>query len=619
MRDEPQRLSQSASGNPAGDHGVDRPATPPVNSRASVEFTPPGEAAQRGSDRWRPLAAVIVYSIFLVIPELLGRSEAILPAASVWELQTVDGLADWAGEVAFRAFWEFLRFVPLGILLVWAAGRCGNSPSAFRRGTMALAAGMLLTWLLVTVEVRGFPDAGRLLLPLLGCGVGSWIGAGAVRGPVGLIWLVPQFGAALLLTAGAGFWFVDMALEPAPLPFDPPEVTSAEKRRLVSKIRYGQTVQEDSVLLGKLRFTEHDVNVLAAWGLTLEDADRKARFEFQGDRVIGAASVRVPAPSAERSYLNVRFRGRFSIEHGHPRVAVEELQVGGVELPSLVVRLLAGRVESLVMGDKNIAQVVKSIRSADVDDDTVQIVYRKDEIDVRVLPKLVGGLGQKPDVVDATREHVRHLMTVGASLPAGRGRFPTLLQAAFRYAAERSTSGNAALENRAAIYALAMLWGHPRVEVLVGPVMDSELRLQARPDLRAVSIRGRYDWTRHFFVSSALALLSSEAFSDAVGLLKEELDAGRGGSGFSFGDLLADRAGTLFALAATRDDASARRLQEFLSGPFDVDDVVPPAADLPEGLSDAELQSQYGGVNGAGYREVVEEIERRLANCRALQ
>ena len=67
-----------------------------------------------------------------------------------------------------------------------------------------------------------------------------------------------------------------------------------------------------------------------------------------------------------------------------------------------------------------------------------------------------------------------------------------------------------------------------------------------------------------------------------------------GGSGFSFADLLADRAGTDFALAATRDE---------------------PTADLPEGVPDAQLQSDYGGVGGRRYKQVVDEIERRLAGC----
>jgi len=85
-----------------------------------------------------------------------------------------------------------------------------------------------------------------------------------------------------------------------------------------------------------------------------------------------------------------------------------------------------------------------------------------------------------------------------------------------------------------------------------------------------------------------------------------------GGSGFSFGDLLADRAGTTFALLATRDAAAARTLRERLAAGFRVDDFLPDAADLPEDIQAAELEARYGGVAGRLFRQYAAEVERRL-------
>jgi hypothetical protein len=157
------------------------------------------------------------------------------------------------------------------------------------------------------------------------------------------------------------------------------------------------------------------------------------------------------------------------------------------------------------------------------------------------------------------------------------------------------------------------------VESLVGPVADEDLRRAAHSRVGRVTLRDRQDWRRHFLVSAALALLSNESASDEVGLFKEELDAGKGGSGFSFSDLLADRAGTLWALAATDDEAAARRMQDRLAGSFEIGEIFPQAADLPEGISDDDLQAKYGGVGGKRYREILEEIEWRLATCKALK
>ena len=118
-------------------------------------------------------------------------------------------------------------------------------------------------------------------------------------------------------------------------------------------------------------------------------------------------------------------------------------------------------------------------------------------------------------------------------------------------------------------------------------------------------------------MAAAIALFSNEIVSDAAGLLKEELDSDIGGSGFSFSDLLADRAGTIFAVRATCDGSSARAMQERIIRGFKVDDFFPPAADMPEGISDAELQSRYGGVGGGNYNRLIAEIERRIAACAA--
>jgi hypothetical protein len=82
---------------------------------------------------------------------------------------------------------------------------------------------------------------------------------------------------------------------------------------------------------------------------------------------------------------------------------------------------------------------------------------------------------------------------------------------------------------------------------------------------------------------------------------------------------MADRAGTRFAERATRGEASARAVQERVAAGFRVDDFFPSAADLPEGIPDAELQSRYGGVGGDTYRTLDTEIDRRLSACAGLR
>jgi hypothetical protein len=170
------------------------------------------------------------------------------------------------------------------------------------------------------------------------------------------------------------------------------------------------------------------------------------------------------------------------------------------------------------------------------------------------------------------------------------------------------------LENKAGLLALGVLLGHWRLQTLIGRVVEPQEWRAMGPALRSPRMRGRKDWTRHFFVSAGLTVLSAESVSDAAGLFKEELDAD-GGSGFSFADLLADRSGTCFALAATRDEAAARAMQQRLAAGVRVEDLLPAGDDLPEGLTDAELDRDYGGVGGAAYRGLTDRIESRLPWC----
>ena len=112
-------------------------------------------------------------------------------------------------------------------------------------------------------------------------------------------------------------------------------------------------------------------------------------------------------------------------------------------------------------------------------------------------------------------------------------------------------------------------------------------------------------------------MLSAVAPSDAAGLLKEELDAD-GGSGFSFGDLLADRCG--HDVRRARDAQTRRRRPRCSSAwppGFRLDDFFPPGKDLPEDIPDSELRARYGGVGGPLYRKYADEIERRVASAAA--
>jgi hypothetical protein len=130
---------------------------------------------------------------------------------------------------------------------------------------------------------------------------------------------------------------------------------------------------------------------------------------------------------------------------------------------------------------------------------------------------------------------------------------------------------------------------------------------------------GRQDLRLHFIVSGGLKLLSEQGISSAIGEFKELLDADRGGSGFSFVDLAADRAGIRFVEVATDSAEGARRLQELLAARSEEALFFPIVADLPEDMPKAEFELRYKGLDSAAYQGLVYEIDRRIAQCPVYQ
>ena len=123
-----------------------------------------------------------------------------------------------------------------------------------------------------------------------------------------------------------------------------------------------------------------------------------------------------------------------------------------------------------------------------------------------------------------------------------------------------------------------------------------------------ITLACRHDLAQHFVVSAALAAWAGEPVADAIGLYKELEDA-RDGSGFSFIDLSADRAGTRFGEALI---AHSEQLLKIISSDLDDAQLLPPVADLPESLHGVEFSSRFGNHQSAAFKAMQQEIERRL-------
>ncbi len=223
------------------------------------------------------------------------------------------------------------------------------------------------------------------------------------------------------------------------------------------------------------------------------------------------------------------------------------------------------------------------------------------------------------DLDAAARATGNHLLASAEDIPAGDRGFDVLLRLAFAFAEDNSHGSDAAFPNRAAILALSVILGEERMADVVRRPIDLERMDEVRELRSRITLRGRNDLARHFWVSAGLTVVTDEGRAMTIGIGKELMDSTPGGSGFSFVDMMANRAGILFAGAATGDATAARGMQLRIRRGMTGEDLLPDFQGLPEGISDARFRTEFGGLGGEGTRNVNDEISRRLATSPGLR
>jgi hypothetical protein len=548
---------------------------------------------------------------------LTPAGRAAVAGAGLFDLRTGARIRAVAVALAVYAMVEVLRFVPVGILAVLSVPRALDERARLLLlAVVAGVGGLIVACLVLTREIGWqWPGPSDLFLPALGCAIGvgaclAWRG-GRRAWHRALIALVVVLLAAPVV-AGIALFALS---EREPLVRESPAVTSAEKRRLYVLLRHKNPKTLVPGETRTLSLAGRDLDLLLAWGLpvVLSEGRATARVDLESPHA-ATVSLSLRLPGGAR-YLNLVAGARAVIDNGRLTLGNPHLRLGRLTLPEVSLRWLSPILTALIQTERRARPVLAGVERFDIDSGRVTVTYSRMELPSGLLASFIWGEGSNEEMRRAVRSHVERLLHAAPGLPGGEPRLGAAVEVAFAWARARSATGSPVRENRAALLALGILLGHSRLEDFVGAVVAARDWRHAAPLARA-TLRGRDDWTKHFFVSAALTVLSAQAPSDAIGLFKEELDAG-GGSGFSFGDLMADRAGTTFALLATRDDTAARALQERLAGGFRVDDFFPEAADLPEDIQDAELQARYGGVGGPLFRAYAAEVERRLWSCPA--
>ena len=120
-------------------------------------------------------------------------------------------------------------------------------------------------------------------------------------------------------------------------------------------------------------------------------------------------------------------------------------------------------------------------------------------------------------------------------------------------------------------------------------------------------------WTS--YISAAIAVTADDTLADIAGTFKEVSDADRG-SGFSFVDLAADRAGIRFGNTSVASVDQARNIQQLVSEGITEQDIMPDVGELSEGIQLERFKRDFGDLDSPVYRSALRRIDSQIEQCR---
>jgi hypothetical protein len=179
--------------------------------------------------------------------------------------------------------------------------------------------------------------------------------------------------------------------------------------------------------------------------------------------------------------------------------------------------------------------------------------------------------------------------------PKWRLSLAELLKPVFELAYQRATLDTAIQENRSAILAI-----------------NDYVNAPESPKYMAFLYK-REDLAQHFIGAAALTASMNRRVANALGEVKELSDTKAGGSGFSFVDLAADKAGSRFGELAVSSPESARRIQVQTAQIKDYHDFMPDPRDLPEHMDEKKFEQLFESTQSPAYLALAAKIDRRIA------
>ncbi len=409
------------------------------------------------------------------------------------------------------------------------------------------------------------------------------------------------------------------AIEKKPAVGKSPELSFDNVKRVEQLIRQYKPRYMRFKQVRRISVLEDDLNLLVNYGvsqLTGKDFIYPEIF-LSAPLIYLRATVKIPStPLGE--YVNPELV--LKLTHDKPDIAY--LGLGKIKIPGQIIKPLASFLGTRFLSPEIYDQLIKNLdgmRSVSIRQKRLSLIYEWNPETLTKLHESGKTLLVSPAHQTGLILYTNELSSIAAIVkehqvnPISLSR---VIRSLFQLAADQSRiSGDPVMENRALLQALTIYCLGETLEHLVNEERLKELKPHVDMTL---SLYGRDDLAKHFLVSAGLAVSAGSKLSRFVGLAKE-VDDSAGGSGFSFADLAADRAGVRLGELAVDSPGQASRIQQKMAAVKKESEFMPGIDHLPEGIMELQFKKQYTDLDSAAYLLIEDEISRRIETCTAYQ
>ena len=350
--------------------------------------------------------------------------------------------------------------------------------------------------------------------------------------------------------------------------------------------------------------SEGNINLLARYALNKTNANVRVKTKLFNSSLYLINSIYLPQ-NPFGDYIN----SSSEIHYKDGLVTIESLEVGDISVPKFISELILKKLHKTILYKyPEFRLAKKSLTNLSLTKKQMSISYVWQPEIINQFKNTIASSLISKELRNRIFIYTQQLQVLAPSINEPNPSLSRLLRPMFAYAVQRSKTNNPIEENRA----LFIVLGAYMVDKDIAKILNN--RLIGKPQQKTFYVYNREDLSQHLLVSAALTSLSDSSFAKMVGFEKEIKDSD-GGSGFSFSDLAADRAGVTLANIALSTESRAHIMQKRLSRIMNESDYMPNINGLPDNLRDIDFKIKYQNTNSKAYKNIIRVIDKRISSC----